>query len=263
MGIVRRFINANLYLSDLIDSKIFSAHSLHNVDGNTAVHQLVRKHVKKSYRVYDVGGGKRPFFSVAEKLKLKLNVIGIDVSSRELASAPDSSYDETVVSSIESFEGRGDGDLVVCIAVLEHVSRVDDAIESISSILKPGGGVVIFVPCRNAVFARLNLLLPEKLKKALLYGVFPNSQKSSGFKSYYNCCTPSDMQRICLRKGLVTETVHVYFNSGYFRFFLPLHMIWRCWSVIARHLFGSQACETFTLILRKKEFSTAREVRKK
>lgn len=258
MGIVRRFINANLYLSDLIDSIMFSLDSPHNVDGNAAVYQLVRKHVKKGYRIYDVGGGKRPFFSVAEKLKQQLNVTGIDVSSGELASAPDMSYDETIVSSIESFKGRSDGDLVVCIAVLEHVSSVDDSIKSISSILKPGGEAVIFVPCGNAVFARLNLLLPEKLKKALLYGVFPNSQKTSGFKSYYNHCTPSDMQRICHENGLSVQAVHVYFNSGYFRFFLPLHVVWRCWSLTARLLFGSQACETFTLILRKEESSTAR-----
>jgi SAM-dependent methyltransferase len=68
----------------------------------------------------------------------------------------------------------------VCQALLEHVSDVNGAFESIASILRPGGQAVIFVRSRNAVFARINLVLPEKFKRWILFQVFPQAIGDGG-----------------------------------------------------------------------------------
>ncbi len=72
---------------------------------------------------------------------------------------------------------------MICQALLEHVPSTERAFRAIGSLLKPGGLALIFAPSRNAVFARLNLLLPQRLKRAILFAVFPESRYRDGYSS--------------------------------------------------------------------------------
>ncbi|MCC6792699.1 MAG: methyltransferase domain-containing protein, partial [Thermomicrobiales bacterium] len=208
---------------------------------------------RPNQRIYDVGGGKRPYLTAHRKQQLRSTVIGIDIDRDELDLAPAGDYDETVAADIATVAGTGDGDLVICQAVLEHVRNVDGAVAAIASLLKPGGHALVFVPCRNALFARLNLLLPERAKRKLLFALYPRMSRHQGFPSHYNDCTPSALSRRAAAHGLEVERVTTYWTSEYFYAFFPAYLAWRAWLTVARTLRLNDFCETFTIVLRKPE----------
>jgi 2-polyprenyl-6-hydroxyphenyl methylase/3-demethylubiquinone-9 3-methyltransferase len=223
------------------------------LDGNRDfLDNVVPAYLKRASVVYDIGGGKNPVISSQTKCELSLTLIGLDIDTRELAFAPAGLYDRTICADITSFSGTGNADLVICQALLEHVSDTDRALAGIARTLTSGGRALLFVPSRNAVYARLNLLLPEWLKRAILFGIYPEMTGDHGFPAYYDRCTPAALEGIARRHGLKVESRRLYFHSDYFRFCLPFHALWRGWAILFRAVAGpSASAETFTLVLRK------------
>jgi len=222
------------------------------VDGNRDfTDNWIAPHLKTGDVIYDIGGGKNPIVTIEDKQRLGLRVAGLDIDSGELAASPSGAYDETICADITEFRGDSNADLVICQALLEHVKDSEAALRAIASILKPGGTALIFLPSRNAVFARINLLLPHALKRKILYTVFPFTERNQGFPAYYDRCTPGDFRRLASSSGLAVDLCKPYFRSSYFTFFFPLHFAWRMWLLTFRFLAGEQAAETFSLILRK------------
>src|ERR1700740_2010522 len=174
--------------------------------------------------VYDIGGGKWPLFSTEQKRKLGLKVCGVDIDARELASAPVGSYDEVVCSDITHYKGRGEADLICAKTTLEHITDNRLSIAALASILKLGGIALIFAPSRNAAYARLNLLLPEGLKKNILDTVYPEGRDGHGFPAHYDRCTPREFRRLAENNGLEVLRLRPYFTSSYFTFFFPLYL---------------------------------------
>ena len=251
MGLFRKFVDFNRRLSKYFDSHFVAA--AYCVDGNRDYKDnLVRHYVSVGCTIYDVGGGKGPFFSLEEKENLKLNVIGIDISNAELSRAPEGAYDCIFASDIAEVEGGGDGDVVICQAVLEHVQDTEGAIRAISSLLKEGGLALIFVPCRNALFARLNMLLPQKIKELILYSIYPSTREAQGFPSYYLRCTPRDFAGMANNNGMDVEVEKFYFKSSYFEFLFPVYVLWRIYQWVAVRLVRYQAAETFSMVLVKR-----------
>ncbi|MBV9279089.1 MAG: methyltransferase domain-containing protein, partial [Chloroflexi bacterium] len=158
---------------------------LFRVDGmQDFIDSFAPKYIRPGSKVYDVGGGKRPYLSPAQKAGLGIFTVGLDVDRRELERAPAGAYDEVIARDIAGFVGRGDADLVICLAVLEHVRDVEAALGAVSSILRPGGRAIAFVPSRNALYARLNRLLPESLKVKLLAILRDERCDAEGFRAY-------------------------------------------------------------------------------
>lgn len=233
-----------------------SADSL--VDGNEHFVKSFCPHwFREGMNLADIGGGKRPFVDSEAKARLRATVTGIDISQQELAQAPAGAYDQVICADIASIEGDQSADVCVCCAVLEHVKNVEGAFKSMSTILKPGGVALIFVPSRHAVFAKLNLLLPEAFKKQILYAIYPQSRKGQGFKSYYNSCSPSEFRELANRFDLEVVDFRAYYKSSYFQFFLPLYVLWRIWMVGFRAACGTQAAETFSYAFQKREAKAA------
>jgi SAM-dependent methyltransferase len=251
MNLARAFIELNRRCSRAFDAMLVPEKC--RVDGNRDfIDHFALKYLKPGLTVYDVGGGKQPYINRATKERLGLKVVGLDIDANELARAPQGLYDEVVCADITKFAGPGTADLLVCQALLEHVSDVSAAFTSIASILRPGGRAVIFVPSRNAVFARLNLLLPEKIKRWILFKVFPQAKADGGFRSYYDRCTPLEFRKLINTNGLQEIEFRPYYESAYFSFFLPAHMVWRLWTLLFRVVKGDQAAETFCLAFVKK-----------
>lgn len=248
---IRRFIDVNISLSKAFDALLPARF---RVDGNRDfLTKFAPRWIRPGIEVVDVGGGKNPYLSAGTKADLGIRVIGVDISEAELVKAPPGTYDEIACADITRYRGQGSADVCICQAVLEHVRDTSAAFAAISSTLKPGGIALIFVPSRNAAFARLNLLLPQRLKQRLLYGIFPNAQRNQGFQSFYDRCTPRDFERMASDVGLSVVDSRYYFTSSYFSFFVPLYVVWRFW-VLGFHLIaGRQAAETFSYAFEKRE----------
>ena len=246
---IRKFINGQRTLSKFFDQLLSEKFLL---DGNSDfADSLVPKHMSPGLNVYDIGGGKNPFYKPIEKRINNLTVYGLDIDSNELERAPEGAYDKMICAGILTYHGDCDADVVICQTLLEHVQDQEKAITALASILKPGGVLLIFVPCRNALFARLNLFLPEKMKKKMLSVIQPKAGDNKGFKSYYDQCTLEDFNKLAAKNKLDVVEERYYYSSSYFNFFFPFYLFWRLW-VLINFLFGNkQAVETFSLCLRK------------
>ena len=242
-------MTANAWLCEKVDLLLPAQY---RVDGNRDfLDTFIPSYVEPRLTIYEVGGGKHPYFRSEQKKQFALIVVGLDIDGGELSQAPDGAYDRIISADICSYRGKGDADLVICQAVLEHVKNTDRAFAAVASILRPGGSALIFVPSRNALFARLNLLLSEEFKQKLLFFVFPTARDRAGFKSYYNACTPKDFRRLAVTHGLEVQEERLYFMSYYFFCFFPAYLLWRIWLLMFRAIAGGQAAETFCMALKK------------
>lgn len=178
-------------------------------------------------------------------------VTGFDISQEELDQAPAGAYNAVVCEDLTIYRGNNDADIVVCQAVLEHVRNVEKAFAALASILKEDGLLLLWVPSRHAAFARLNVLLPEDLKRKILFFIFPHMKADQGFTPYYDRCTPLEFQQLAEKYGFEVESQRLYYSNKYFYFFVPLHVLWRFWLILFRAVKKEQAAETFSMALRK------------
>ena len=249
MGIGRRFIQTQARWCEHFDV-VFPRKW--KVDGNREfTHRLTGEYLFPKAVVYDIGGGKQPLIARELKDSLGLRVVGVDIDQGELAAAPPGCYDRADCADIQNYKSPAEADIVICQALLEHVRDSEKALRSIAGTLKPGGVALIFVPSKNAVFARLNRIIPERLKRMLLYTLYPQTHSKQGFPAFYNRCTPAGMVAAASRQGLQVEAQHLYFQSKYFSFLLPLYAAWRLWQVVYYFFARDEAAETFTIVLRK------------
>jgi SAM-dependent methyltransferase len=248
--LMRAFINQQIRLSRWFD-RLLPADCL--TDGCYDFTQnIVPRYLKEDCTVYDVGSGSNPLIDHITKARWNLNITGLDIEDEQLAAAPQESYDRTICADIVEYRGDGDADLVICRCVLEHVSDVAKALSGIRSIMRSGAKALVFVPCRNAWFARINLMLPETLRHKILYGLYPKTAGGhAGFPPVYNNCTPKLFRRMACESGLVVRESKMYFTSEYFSFFLPLYIAWRLWVLTFRFIAGEHAAETFAMVLVK------------
>lgn len=249
-GYLRSFLNVNQRLSASFD-RLFPEY-FRTPGKKTFCEDVVPSLIADRQTIYDLGAGSRPFLSPSEKSDRGIRVIGLDIDGDELSKAPAGSYDAIHVCDLAQFSGQEDADFVICQAALEHVSDTEGSMRAIASSLKPGGRAAIFVPCRNAVFARLNLILPQGFKQRILFAVFPSKAEGhDGFEAHYDNCTPSRIKKLAEQVGLKVEQERFFWISSYFSVFFPVYILWRFWTVTAATLLGNDYCETFVLVLRK------------
>lgn len=249
--VISGFLSANQAASLWLD-RMFLPDRLRQDGNKTFQVEIVPKYAASAMRIYDLGGGSQPYFSVDQKASLSLHVTGLDISAEELDASPQGAYDQKIVADLVDFKGSGDADLVICQATLEHVPNTAGAIRAISETLAPNGKALLFLPSRNAVFARLNLMLPETLKKRLLFAVFPHkAQGHDGFKAYYDRCTPHQIADLARHNGLNVLEQKLFWISSYFTVFTPVFLLWRCYQGLAYLTLREQAAETFIIVLQK------------
>jgi len=220
---LRRFIHANRRASIAFNNLL--PLSLRRDGNNHFRTHILPGAMRKGATVYDVGGGSQPFADAEMKRRLGLRTVGIDIDADELAAAPEGTYDQVIVADLCRYAGVGDADIVICQAILEHVPDTRAAIFAIASILKPDGLAYIFAPCRNAVFARLNLALPQGLKEKILYAVSPEVKDHQGFPAHYDQCVPGQIEGIFDAAGLKVVQRELFWMSSYFMVFTPLFVV--------------------------------------
>ena len=247
---LRLFIDLNVRLSVLIDSALPRALRR---DGNSFFkEEMLPEALRSDLTIYDLGGGSNPYLPADLKQELNAIVVGLDISADELRKAPSGCYDRTISCDLSQFQGKQDADLVICQATLEHVANTSGCLRAISEVVAPGGRAYLFAPCRNALFTRLNLLLPEGMKRHLLFTLFPKkSLGHDGFEAFYDKCTPNQIEALAAANGLVVERRELFWISSYLRVFAPLFLVWRCWQGFSCVFLRDDAVETFAYILLK------------
>lgn len=217
---------------------------------------IIPEALKENMTVIDVGGGKAPHITPKEKEALNLKVIGLDIDENELQSAPAGIYDEIRVADITKYVGEAvDGDLIVSRALLEHVNNVPATLENMTRMIKPGARIAVFAPCRNAWFARINMIIPQKWKVKLINALYTEKVEEAhymGFKAYYDHCVPSKIEKIADSLGLQIIEKRLYYMSNYFAFFTPLYIFWRSYQFIVIKMGVEDLCEGFSYIFEKK-----------
>lgn len=246
---MRRLLTSQVKLSKGFD-KLLPADMRVDGSGFFSSH-FVKDYVQPGMLVWDVGSGRFPYFSLEEKKQLKLKVVGLDIVPEELAAAPKGAYDQAVPADLTKFTGDGQADLVVSNAVLEHVRDTRAAMRAISSLLKPGGVAALFLPSRNAVFARMNIVLPEGFKRWLLKNFKPGYTGNAGWPAFYDRCTPADFRKMAAENGLSVVELKTFYISSYFMAFFPAFVLWRAWMLLFRAVAGENSAESFCIALRK------------
>ena len=197
------------------------------------------------------GGGKHPIIETVTRQQLELTVTGLDICASELAEAPPGSYDNIIVGDVGKTTVNGVYDLIISHTVMEHVEDTQAAIRNLSGALAPNGTMVHFLPCGNAVFARANLIIGNRVARFILSLPYPKLRSKNGFPAYYNHCSPKKLPGLCKLNGLAATEVVPYYASDYLRFFTPLHIVDVMRQVVTMWLGLSSLCETFTVVSRK------------
>ena len=248
--LLRLFIDSQIKLSGWFDRLLPVKF---RIDGyEDTAQSVIPKYLRGNSVIYDIGGGKNPYMTTDLKAKFEnCYVIGIDIDEYELRSAPDGIYDKAIAADIANYDGHKDGDLVICLALLEHVKNVKAGLRGIASCLKSQGYVCIFVPSKNALYARMNLILPERVKRLILTSLFPHTRELHGFPAYYDHCTPQDIRHIVQTMGFEVVEERHYYISSYFSIFFPLYILWRIYLLVFHYIAREQAAETFGMVLKK------------
>lgn len=250
MRLARAFIDMNIRISRAIDGLLPS--SLRRDGNRTFLSDYAPHAMQRGAVLYDVGGGSQPYVNRSVKQQYDMTVIGLDISATELADAPAGIYDRTIAADLCTYRGEGDADIVICQATMEHVPDGAGAIAAIASILKPGGRAYIFAPSRNALFARLNLLLPQAVKEKILFALFPaKATGHDGFPAFYDKCTPHQIAALAAKNGLLVEQRALFWTSSYFTIFVPAYLLWRAYQGLSYLIKGDNAAETFIFVLMK------------
>jgi 2-polyprenyl-6-hydroxyphenyl methylase/3-demethylubiquinone-9 3-methyltransferase len=245
---VRTFVDWNVSAARALD-RMLLPDQWRVSHGREFSKRVVPELLRPGMNVWDVGCGSRPMISRETKRDLGLTITGIDIDAGELDMMGPGLCDRTITADVCEFFGDESADLVICRTVLEHVHDVDRAFAGLVSMLRPCGTLAICVPCRNAPFARLNLLLPERTKRRLLFGIWPHKGDGhTGFPARYHRCTPRYFTTLAERHRLRVVELSAHWWSNYFTFFLPVWALWRLWQVCARTHAGDNACEGFVLV---------------
>lgn len=246
-GIASRFVQANVRTSLAFDRICpFPPESR----GRLEPHEPAAVFADAS-SIADVGGGKKPYAMIAQLDSTGKTYMGLDLDGDELASAPEGIYTSTRVVDIcaPPSDLTGKFDFIICRSTLEHVSDTKTAIAGLALMLAPGGRCYVKLPCRKALFARLNLILPNELKRRILHAVFPHKE-GDGFPAFYDKAVPSAIQTIAQSAGLGIAAEKRNFRSSYFTFFLPVYVIWRAFATL-QYMTDRDYCESFEMVLCK------------
>jgi 2-polyprenyl-6-hydroxyphenyl methylase/3-demethylubiquinone-9 3-methyltransferase len=247
--IARQLIASQVALSRAFDRLLPRSF---RIDGSKDFKQrIVPSYLRPGLVVYDIGGGARPCVDLETKRHLGLKVTGVDIEDEQLAKAPRGLYDRTIVTDITTYQEQNAADLIVCKSTLEHVRNTEAAVATMARLLNPGGTLLVFVPSRNALYARLNVLLPQRLKMRLLSAFMPDRADHLGFPAMYDHCTPRDCCRFAAGNGLQIKELRPYYISSYFSVVFPVYVLWRVWILAYRAIAREHAAESFVLIARK------------
>lgn len=219
----RRFIAANRRLAAAIEQCL----PQRRLDISRLYDITIARHLRglpAGAVIVDAGGGRRS--AVREHQPAGTRLVAVDESASELALNRD--VDETRIADISRLLPFADGEVdAVCSKhVLEHLPAISGFVAEAARVLKPGGVFIAFFPARYAPFATINRLLPDRIKRRLLYSLHPETEGTPRFRAFYDHCYCTAIVQLLGHHGFdVEEVTASYYQSHYFGFFLPLYLL--------------------------------------
>jgi 2-polyprenyl-6-hydroxyphenyl methylase/3-demethylubiquinone-9 3-methyltransferase len=240
------FFNLNISISKYFEKLLY-------LDNKNSLLSNFILEIDKNDIVADIGGGKKPVKLITGNNFNSKVYEGLDFDINELNSAPSGYY--STINKIDlnhkNYEYYNKYDKIFCLNTIEHIKDVENALNEINEMLITGGKCYIRVPCKHALFAKLNLLLDENIKKRILFYIFPMKQ-TDGFPAYYNLCSINDFKFIFSKFNIFfISSSKKYYASSYFYFFFPLYLFWRLFTFF-QLIFNDDYCESFEMILVKR-----------
>ncbi len=181
----------------------------------------VKTGLRPGMSILDVGSGRSPTLPLSTRPP-GCSYVGLDISLSELQKAGIGAYDEMVVANVMDRMPQLEGkfDLVISWQVLEHVKRVDVAIDNLRAYLKPGGRFIAQMSGTFSAFGLINRIVPQRFGVWAMHRLL-NRAPDTVFPAYYHLCWYSALDQI-LRPWSQAEIVPRYLGAGYFRFLRSL-----------------------------------------
>jgi 2-polyprenyl-3-methyl-5-hydroxy-6-metoxy-1,4-benzoquinol methylase len=180
---------------------------------------VAREDIKK---VCDIGGGANPLLSIEEVQKYGLDYTLLDISSEQLAKAPEG-YNKLQANITDpKLCINGEYDLVCSKYLAEHVSSGLIFHKNTLNLLKDGGYAFHFFPTLYNIPFITNLILDEKVSEPILLFFQPLRKKEGNrgkFKAYYDWCrgpTNENIERF-IELGYSVEEYIGFFGHGFYK----------------------------------------------
>lgn len=219
-----RFIQWNIAICNAIEQKLPKAftRSLLYLHENLATEEI---NTRTAPTILDIGGGRNS--PVARRITdPAAKIIAADIDLEELA-ANSAVSDKLVLDATQTLPFRTSSiDMIVTRSVMEHLPETENFISECWRILKPGGVCLHVMPCKFAPFSIINQIIPNSWAQAILYRIYPQWTDSCGFKAYYNNCYMPRIANLFSKNKLRVERTELrYYQSIYFKFFVPLYLL--------------------------------------
>ena len=215
---VRKFVSFNRRLSKVLDKKFpnfFGRTRNHHKDLKHHINELVQ--IKKGCRVLEVGGVDRPLLDKGEHF----HYTGLDIEWR---SDCDFLYDEFITQSITSPISKK-FDLIISNTLFEHVEDNTKSFNVMFDALNEDGFMLHYIPSKNQFYSILTRMVGPTLQNLLIRYLRPNAMKGTGYRTYFDRCSPNEMESLCKKVGFCDVQIVPYYRAtDYFAFFLPFYI---------------------------------------
>jgi SAM-dependent methyltransferase len=143
-------------------------------------------------------------------------------------------------------------EIIVTRSVMEHLPDNARFLAECRRVLKRGGLAICVMPGRRAPFALLNRVLPESLKRKLLFTFFPEWRDDCGFSAYYDRCAWPEMGNEFAAAGFRVERVEFgYYQSTYFRILVPVYLLSVIYDLVVWRLSARWLCSRMLIVARR------------
>lgn len=245
---LRRFINWNKKISH----RFLEKHPIERESIRDTYIQDVVSSISDNMIIYDIGGGKNCTYvrQIGDK---NTQVYAVDISADELEQ--NALVQGKIVSDVckKIPIPYGQVDMITSSSVLEHLTDPEEFFKNAYNSLKAGGYFIHLCPCRYALFATINRILPKKLSRKILFSIHPDKKKTCGFPTYYKKLYYSEIEKMLNRQNFeLLRCTFSYQEVGYYTFFFPLFIVLYAWCLIRRKLNIKNSASYILFVARKK-----------
>jgi SAM-dependent methyltransferase len=181
----------------------------------------------------EVGAGRSPLFDKKECEGLNARYTLNDISSAELALAPEWLSKACFDISAPPPHLHSSYDLIFSKMVFEHVPDARAAHGGVHALLKPGGICLSFFPTLYCLPFLVNYFSPDRISHGLQRMFAPRSEPK--FPAYYSWCrSTTSLSRKLRQIGFGDSMVLPFYGHAYYRSIPFLEKINRRWEELAR-----------------------------